>query len=915
MKHTKTGRKQAAVLLLVIVSVLGVGSVLAAPGSWSSSGPFGAASARITVDPANPDTIYAIAALAGVYKTTDAGLTWTKSDTGLATAPVELVVDPNDSTRLFAVAAGSVFRSNDGGGNWFLANAGITGDIVDIAISTTLPTVVYATGTSGAFRSTSLGTTWTAINSGLSAATDTTFPIEVDPLDGDRVLVVQRDTAGTTVYETTNGGASWSALSGSWGPFEFIQDISFGPGDATYIGGEQLHSRLGAGSWVAGVAIGFLDSIAPHPSDVGRVLGMVRSIGVFETTNRGASWTELGAGISANGFDVAGVNDGAYRPGTPSTIYLMAVGAGFHRSIDSGTTWTARNVGLRANNMRAVAVHPTDSNYIYAGASSGSQPLAGIYRSIDGGLNWSQSNTGLDLLGVRDIAIDPNTSASTATTHLYAMGFGRFSLDGVAPHEVGLFKSTDGGSSWMPSRNGIPDSPAVRLSSPLRRLVMDPTSGLAGTGPLQTLYVAGSGNPNQGSARVYKSTDAGANWSASETGLPTPTATELQIAIDLVIDPVTPTTLYVGTLLSDFGATPSTTANGVFKSIDGGLSWTHSSVGLPQKDSSVIGGAQQDILALGIDPVTPSTLYAGVANFTNGGSLVAQVYKSTDSGANWALSNTGIAPGSDIRAIEVDPGNPATVYVALSQSGGSPGGVYQSNDFGVTWSSISVGLPASSATSLAVDSSGINPVLYAGTGSGVFEIEQLPDLDLDGASSAEEMAAPNTGDGNNDGTPDASQTAVASIGLAATGPLSRVNPAGQGEPPYLTIAIASGSCDSIVNAQVLAVDEYPQERAYVLPFGMVSFELPDCAAATIDLIYSGVDLSMSDRIRSFGPTTPGDSSTLSSYDFEMASRLSARWTLMLEDGELGDVRPADGTILFRGGPALFLNQLVSDGFE
>src|SRR5690606_41139971 len=96
-----------------------------------------------------------------------------------------------------------------------------------------------------------------------------------------------------------------------------------------------------------------------------------------------------------------------------------------------------------------------------------------------------------------------------------------------------------------------------------RTVVADPTSGgpPGGTGPLQTLYLSGSGSisydyntgaPTVLAARIYKSTDAGANWTASDTGLPIPlfdtsTQTIFSVITDpLVIDPVTPTAISLG---------------------------------------------------------------------------------------------------------------------------------------------------------------------------------------------------------------------------------------------------------------------------------------------------------------------------------------------------------------------------------
>ena len=160
--------------------------------------------------------------------------------------------------------------------------------------------------------------------------------------------------------------------------------------------------------WTEGSFLSQLSSIDPHPVDVGRAIGFVNSTnngGVFETTDNGLTWTPLSPLVSANGFDAAASQVGAYRPTTPTTIYALAIGVGFQHSTDGGLTWVSLNNGLQAYNMRAIEVHPTDSNYVYAGASDGNTALGGVYRSIDNGVTWSQSNAGLDLLGVRDICL------------------------------------------------------------------------------------------------------------------------------------------------------------------------------------------------------------------------------------------------------------------------------------------------------------------------------------------------------------------------------------------------------------------------------------------------------------------------------------------------------------------------------
>src|SRR3989441_94118 len=118
----------------------------------------------------------------------------------------------------------------------------------------------------------------------------------------------------------------------------------------------------------------------------------------------------------------------------------------------------------------------------------------------------------------------------------------------------------------------------------------------------------------------------------------------------LAIDPLTPTTLYAGTY-----------GGGVFKSTDGGASWSAS--GLTNIYTSVT--------AVAIDPVTPTTLYAGSIYWPG-------VFKSTDGGASW--NATGLTRG--VLSLAIDPLTPTTLY-----AGDDASGVFKSMDGGANWSS------------------------------------------------------------------------------------------------------------------------------------------------------------------------------------------------------------------------------------
>jgi hypothetical protein len=131
-------------------------------------------------------------------------------------------------------------------------------------------------------------------------------------------------------------------------------------------------------------------------------------------------------------------------------------------------------------------------------------------------------------------------------------------------------------------------------------------------------------------------------------GLPGGTAVTV-----FAIDPSTPRTLYALAFNND-----NPENRGVFKSTDGGGSWSAINAGLPLPSESHIG-----VTALAIDPTMPSTLYAG----TRGVDGLAGVFKSTDSGGSWNSLNTGLTLG--VSALAIDPSTPGTLYAATYDGG------------------------------------------------------------------------------------------------------------------------------------------------------------------------------------------------------------------------------------------------------
>src|SRR5262249_7379001 len=151
---------------------------------------------------------------------------------------------------------------------------------------------------------------------------------------------------------------------------------------------------------------------------------------------------------------------------------------------------------------------------------------------------------------VSSLVIDPKTPSVIYAGVVYTRPDGSgFTLDGV-------FRSSDGGSTWAPADHGLPIDIYTNVS-----LVINPVTPT-------TLYAAIGGSETSG---VYETTDGGASWTAVNNGLP------FNIPVGaLAIDPSTPTTLY------------ALTAHGMFKSTDGGGNWVAANNGLTSLSVSAL---------------------------------------------------------------------------------------------------------------------------------------------------------------------------------------------------------------------------------------------------------------------------------------------------------------------------------------
>jgi hypothetical protein len=236
---------------------------------------------------------------------------------------------------------------------------------------------------------------------------------------------------------------------------------------------------------------------------------------------------------------------------------------------------------------------------------------------------------------------------------------GAFSYAYLCPDATTAIAVDPGGSAYVAVQRNVGQAVVFKLSSDGSRELYDTPIGagnptaiavdasgsayLAGVTTSVSFPLVHSLQTSIGARPLWKSTDAGATWTAFGN-LP------FAFLTALVMDPLTPTTLYAGTL-----------DGGVFKSLDSGVTWQPSGSGI----------FDGKVFSLAIDPVNPQILHAGG---------FAGIYRSKDAGATWVL----VAQGTDnVIQLVVDPQNPKTSY-----SVDGPGRLYKTDDGGDTWSMI-----------------------------------------------------------------------------------------------------------------------------------------------------------------------------------------------------------------------------------
>jgi photosystem II stability/assembly factor-like uncharacterized protein len=188
----------------------------------------------------------------------------------------------------------------------------------------------------------------------------------------------------------------------------------------------------------------------------------VNNGGVWKTTDFGRTWKPI--------FDeqpTGSIGDVVVSPSNPNVIYVgsgeglqrpdLSVGDGIYKSTDGGKTWN--NIGLKnAQQIGGLAIDPANENRLFVAALGhpyGANEERGVYRTVDGGKTWERVLYKDENTGAVQVAIDPN-NANIIYADMWAGRQGPWENGAWNGKESGLFKSTDGGTTWKKLTTGLP---------------------------------------------------------------------------------------------------------------------------------------------------------------------------------------------------------------------------------------------------------------------------------------------------------------------------------------------------------------------------------------------------------------------------------------------------------------------------
>ena len=305
----------------------------------------------------------------------------------------------------------------------------------------------------------------------------------------------------------------------------------------------------------------------------------------------------------------------ALHPKNPDIIYV-ATNDYIYKTRDGGQTWENLSKGMTHSRVISMAVDPAYPATVYAGTKGDA-----VFKSYDGGQRWVSQRAGLEDVTISSVVnqllFDP-----TDNDHLFAAT------------TMGVFESLNAGEQWQKRMDGM------------KEVLMVVTIAQDQSRPM-ILYAGTSGG-------VYKTINRAAKWEKVNNGLVPPEVLKSSRALGVTVvqtDPFDPDTVYAATLA------------GLYKTVNGAVSWTRIGESLPD----------QMLTSMVLDRAQADRVYVASRQ---------GVHRSEDGGKTWKQLNNGLAT-LNIRSLAQSQVDPNIWYAGTNGSG-----LYRSTDGGITWSAM-----------------------------------------------------------------------------------------------------------------------------------------------------------------------------------------------------------------------------------